>query len=297
MGNLVKSLVNSIASINALLVLLILFIFIFALLGMQIFGGRFQAQKDTPHFYGSHNKFIKWKWVFDRAAGCTVIRFVWVSSKCGTCTVVSVNGTLVEDKMRRFKGEWPHFIASISVSFTLITVHVPNVALVETKRITVWSVVTPQKCKVKLNFLCILQQELFLVYPLLKELGCRVLSGIIHNTISVRLVRFWCLLCKYITLVTDFETLWSIENRLKLWSHKSSKLCGKKKKKNYILCKGNRVRIIFWWILEWRISKHIQRLRAILPNSISGIILCCFFQNLSHICRIFLIALIQNTLA
>jgi hypothetical protein len=48
MGNLVKSLVNSIASINALLVLLILFIFIFALLGMQIFGGRFQAHKDTP---------------------------------------------------------------------------------------------------------------------------------------------------------------------------------------------------------------------------------------------------------
>jgi hypothetical protein len=45
MGNLVKSLVNSIASINALLVLLILFIFIFALLGMQIFGGRFQAHK------------------------------------------------------------------------------------------------------------------------------------------------------------------------------------------------------------------------------------------------------------
>jgi hypothetical protein len=45
MGNLVKSLVNSIASINALLVLLILFIFIFALLGMQIFGGRFQAKK------------------------------------------------------------------------------------------------------------------------------------------------------------------------------------------------------------------------------------------------------------
>ena len=40
MGNLVKSLVNSISSIVALLVLLCLFIFIFALLGMQIFGGR-----------------------------------------------------------------------------------------------------------------------------------------------------------------------------------------------------------------------------------------------------------------
>ncbi len=39
----------------------------------------------------------------------TVIRFVWVSDKFGTCTVVSVNGTLAEDKMRGFKGESAHF--------------------------------------------------------------------------------------------------------------------------------------------------------------------------------------------
>jgi hypothetical protein len=39
----------------------------------------------------------------------TVIRFVLVSAKFGTCTVVSVNGTLGEDKMRRFKGECAHF--------------------------------------------------------------------------------------------------------------------------------------------------------------------------------------------
>ncbi len=39
----------------------------------------------------------------------TVIRFLWISAKFGTCTVVSVNGTLVEDKMRRFKGECAHF--------------------------------------------------------------------------------------------------------------------------------------------------------------------------------------------
>jgi hypothetical protein len=32
-------------------------------------------------------------------------RFVLPSAKFGTCTVVSVNGTLVEDKMRTFKGE------------------------------------------------------------------------------------------------------------------------------------------------------------------------------------------------
>ncbi len=39
----------------------------------------------------------------------TVIRFLWVSAKFSTCTVVRVNGTLVEDKMLRFKGECEHF--------------------------------------------------------------------------------------------------------------------------------------------------------------------------------------------
>ncbi len=32
-----------------------------------------------------------------------------VSAKFGTCTVVSVIGTLVEDKMLRFKDEYAHF--------------------------------------------------------------------------------------------------------------------------------------------------------------------------------------------
>ncbi len=39
----------------------------------------------------------------------TVTRFVWVSAKFGTYTVVSVNGTLIEDKLRRFKDEFSHF--------------------------------------------------------------------------------------------------------------------------------------------------------------------------------------------
>jgi hypothetical protein len=39
----------------------------------------------------------------------TVIRFLGVNDKFSTCTVVRVNGTLVEDKMRRFKGECEHF--------------------------------------------------------------------------------------------------------------------------------------------------------------------------------------------
>ncbi len=39
----------------------------------------------------------------------TVIRFVSTNAKFGTCTVVSVNGTLAEDKMRRFEGERADF--------------------------------------------------------------------------------------------------------------------------------------------------------------------------------------------
>jgi hypothetical protein len=53
MGNLVKSLVNSIASISALLVLLMLFIFISALLGMQIFGGKFKRDEEARSTFDS----------------------------------------------------------------------------------------------------------------------------------------------------------------------------------------------------------------------------------------------------
>ncbi len=52
MGNLIKSLANSIASICSLLVLLMLFIFIFALLGMQIFGGKFGDTESRSTFDG-----------------------------------------------------------------------------------------------------------------------------------------------------------------------------------------------------------------------------------------------------
>ena len=47
--NLVASLLNSMRSIASLLLLLFLFIVIFALLGMQLFGGKFNFQEDmTP---------------------------------------------------------------------------------------------------------------------------------------------------------------------------------------------------------------------------------------------------------
>ncbi len=64
---------------------------------------------------------------------CYPFRVSYCSAKFGTCTV---NGTLVEAKMCTFTLESAHFIFT-SVSFTLTTVQVPNLALVETKRITV----------------------------------------------------------------------------------------------------------------------------------------------------------------
>ena len=46
--NLVISLLNSMRSIISLLFLLFLFILIFALLGMQLFGGQFNFEEETP---------------------------------------------------------------------------------------------------------------------------------------------------------------------------------------------------------------------------------------------------------
>ena len=46
--NLVASLLNSMRSIASLLLLLFLFIVIFALLGMQLFGGKFNFEEETP---------------------------------------------------------------------------------------------------------------------------------------------------------------------------------------------------------------------------------------------------------
>ena len=46
--NLVIALMNALSSIMSLLFLLFLFIFIFALLGMQLFGGSFNFPDETP---------------------------------------------------------------------------------------------------------------------------------------------------------------------------------------------------------------------------------------------------------
>jgi hypothetical protein len=55
------------------------------------------------------------------------------SAKFGTCTVLNVSGTLVEDKMRRFRVN-VHILASTSVPFT---VQVTNLALTHMERRTV----------------------------------------------------------------------------------------------------------------------------------------------------------------
>jgi hypothetical protein len=78
-------------------------------------------------------------WHMDFSRRHIVIRFMWVSAKFGTCTVVvSVNGTLVEAKMCTSTFESTHLIfTKCPIYSTLTTVQVPNLALVETKRITV----------------------------------------------------------------------------------------------------------------------------------------------------------------
>jgi hypothetical protein len=64
------------------------------------------ASPATCHTNKETTKLINISLVYSKNGGirvCTVNRFVSTSAKFGTCTVVSVNGTLVEDKMRTFK--------------------------------------------------------------------------------------------------------------------------------------------------------------------------------------------------
>jgi hypothetical protein len=63
----------------------------------------------------------------------TVIRFVATSAKFGTCAVMSVNGTLFEDTMRRFNGKCTHFSFN-KCPFTLTMVQMSNLALTHTTR-------------------------------------------------------------------------------------------------------------------------------------------------------------------
>jgi hypothetical protein len=64
--------------------------------------------------------------------------FVSISAKLGICTVVGLNGALVEAKIRTLECQ-VRILASISVHclFRSTTVQMPNLVLVEKKRIIV----------------------------------------------------------------------------------------------------------------------------------------------------------------
>ena len=58
MSLLVNSLIGSMSSINSLLLLLLLFISIFALLGAQLFGGKFLSPSSRSNFDTFVNSFL-----------------------------------------------------------------------------------------------------------------------------------------------------------------------------------------------------------------------------------------------
>ncbi len=67
----------------------------------------------------------------------TVIRFVSISAKFAICTVVGLNETIVEAKLHTWRHLNVRILASRSVPFRPTTNQMPNIALVETKEITV----------------------------------------------------------------------------------------------------------------------------------------------------------------
>jgi hypothetical protein len=78
----------------------------------EIFTDPQQSGRLIPSY--GHSAFIREKILLSLVVGSvncsyTVIRFVSVSAKFGTCTVVSVIGTLLKGKKRRFKGECDQF--------------------------------------------------------------------------------------------------------------------------------------------------------------------------------------------
>jgi hypothetical protein len=96
----------------------------------------------------------------------TVIRGCQVSAKLGTCAVVGRKEHLLKLKCSH-SPLYVHILSSASVLFGPTTVQRPNLALVETKRITVYSVVYSvhktagsntepytNECKVLCNIAC-----------------------------------------------------------------------------------------------------------------------------------------------
>ncbi len=71
--------------------------------------------------------------------GHTVIRFVSISAKFGIYTVVGLKGTLVESEIRTFKCPGANFSFNKCPISTqkATTLQMPNLTLIEKKRITV----------------------------------------------------------------------------------------------------------------------------------------------------------------
>ncbi len=72
---------------------------------------------------------------------CTVIRFVSISAKFGICSVVGLSGALVEANTHLGHLN-VRILASKSVPLRPMTVQMPNLALMETKLITVCKLIT-----------------------------------------------------------------------------------------------------------------------------------------------------------
>ncbi len=83
---------------------------------------------------------------------CTVIRFVSFSA-FGICSVVGLSGALVEAKTH--SGHLNvRILASKSVPLRPMTVQMPNLALIETERITVCKLITSTLVSTITAFLC-----------------------------------------------------------------------------------------------------------------------------------------------
>ena len=76
MSLLVNSLLGSMSSINSLLLLLLLFISIFALLGAQLFGGKFLASSSRSNFDTFVSSFLTAFQVVSTATACLTLPFL-----------------------------------------------------------------------------------------------------------------------------------------------------------------------------------------------------------------------------
>jgi hypothetical protein len=93
----------------------------------------------SPGFWDPSSNQAPYPFVPTLHLHCKPFRVSYCSAKFGTCTVVSVNGTLVEDNMRWFKGECAHFSFNKYPIYTLNGASAKFSTKTHTKRKTVWT--------------------------------------------------------------------------------------------------------------------------------------------------------------